>query len=130
MNPNDMSPPPPPLTPWGLGSKTALKRLPRLRRHGGGGLRFFVPMMWVPNMARKAQHYRTSVAGATQNFSQMGGLLQCKGQTVSLKEPKLREMARRWDIPCPPRWTPMPLGPRSEILCQYPQSSSLTPCSR
>ena len=76
----------------------------------------------VPNMARKVQHYRTSQVGATQNFSQMGGLLQCKGYATSSWEPKLREMACRWDIPYPTRWTPLPLGQCSHILCEYLKS--------
>ena len=82
----------------------------------------------VPNMARKAQHYRASCTGATQNFSQMGGLLQCKGYTKSAWKPKLREMARRWDMPYPERWTPLPLGPCSRILCQYLESGTAGPC--
>ena len=73
----------------------------------------------MPNMGRKSQFYRTSLSRATANFAQMGGVLHCKGFDQGLWAPKLRYMARRWDIPTPARWDPAPLGPCSQILVNY-----------
>ena len=73
----------------------------------------------TPNMARHAQHYRSTLVGATANLGQVGGVLHCKGYPSSDWEPTLRAHAKRWDIPLPAQWSPLPLGPCSQILVEY-----------
>ena len=73
----------------------------------------------APNMARHAQHYRSTLAGATANMQQVGGILSCKGYPNCDWEPALRANATKWGIPLPARWSPLPLGPCSEILIKY-----------
>ena len=46
-----------------------------------------------------------------------------QGFRVGYVGPQVAPMARKWDIPLPTRWDPMPLGPCSKILLDYLRES-------